>query len=95
MQTPHAILLVDGENLVFRYQEMVAAGREPKPDVVHIKDVLVWHNAMTAQDASGTRESATTAALSVTTKLSSPQRLRLPRLSFAAIRTESCGSPVS
>jgi hypothetical protein len=33
----------DGENLVFRYQAMVAEGAVPKPDVIHVPDLLVWH----------------------------------------------------
>lgn len=37
------LVLVDGENLVLRYQAMVAAGRKPKHGVRHIPDVLVWH----------------------------------------------------
>ena len=34
---------VDGENLVCRYQEMLQAGWQAKPDIVHEPDVLVWH----------------------------------------------------
>lgn len=51
MQTPRAILFIDGENLVFRYQEMLSAGRKPLPDVVHLPDVLVWHKRMTTYAA--------------------------------------------
>jgi len=53
MQTPRAILLVDGENLVFRYQEMLKAGRKPLPDVVHLPDVFVWHDSVTTHAAFG------------------------------------------
>lgn len=53
MQTPRAILFVDGENLVFRYQEMLSAGRKPLPDVVHLQDVLVWHNNVTMHSSFG------------------------------------------
>lgn len=37
---------MDGENLVMRYQDMVAAGRTPDGHVVHIPDVLVWHPSL-------------------------------------------------
>ena len=43
MLTPRSILFVDGENLVFRYQDMVASGRTPAQKVIHIPDVFVWH----------------------------------------------------
>lgn len=33
---------IDGENLVFRYQEMLQAGWQAKSDIVHDPDVLVW-----------------------------------------------------
>jgi uncharacterized LabA/DUF88 family protein len=36
--------LIDGENLVFRYQAMLEAGWIPYEHVVHIPDVFVWHN---------------------------------------------------
>ncbi len=38
-----SIILVDGENLVFRYQDMLKSGRTPIDGVVHIKDTFVWH----------------------------------------------------
>ena len=47
MQPPRAILFVDGENLVMRYQALVAAGRVPLAGVSHVKDVYVWHGAIT------------------------------------------------
>ncbi|MFN9807001.1 MAG: NYN domain-containing protein [Betaproteobacteria bacterium] len=37
------LIFVDGENLVFRYQEMLAAGRIPHTDTVHIPDCFVWN----------------------------------------------------
>ena len=43
MLTPRSILIVDGENLVLRYQEMLAAGAQPDERVVHVPDVFVWH----------------------------------------------------
>ena len=53
MQPPRAIFFVDGENLVFRYQEMLSAGRKPLPGVVHLPDVLVWHPSVTKYSAFG------------------------------------------
>lgn len=38
-----AIVLVDGENLVMRYQEMLQAGRKPIEGVIHIDNTFVWH----------------------------------------------------
>ncbi|MHB1240777.1 MAG: NYN domain-containing protein [Gammaproteobacteria bacterium] len=38
------ILFIDGENLAFRYQEMLKAGRKPKDGITHIPDIFVWHN---------------------------------------------------
>ena len=40
------IYLIDGENLVARYQAMLKSGRTPKPGLVHIRDVLVWHPSL-------------------------------------------------
>lgn len=37
------MVLADGENLVFRYQDMIKAGKRPNPNVTHISDVFVWH----------------------------------------------------
>ena len=37
------ILFVDGENLVFRYQDELKAGKKPADGVVHEPDVFVWH----------------------------------------------------
>ena len=53
MDIPRAILLVDGENLVFRYQEMLAAGRKRKPNIIHIPNVLVWHGDITSHQSFG------------------------------------------
>jgi uncharacterized LabA/DUF88 family protein len=39
------MLFVDGENLVFRFQNMVEKGWVPRTDdFTHVKDTLVWHN---------------------------------------------------
>src|SRR5262245_22044361 len=34
---------VDGENLVCRYQDMLASGKKLNPSVIHEKDAFVWH----------------------------------------------------
>ena len=36
------MVFVDGENLVFRYQELLEKGMVPKNDVAHEKDIFVW-----------------------------------------------------
>lgn len=36
------VAFADGENLVFRYQEMVDAGRAARPTVIHVRDSFVW-----------------------------------------------------
>jgi len=41
------IAFADGENLVFRYQDMVKKGAIPKKDVVHVPDLVVWHPDIT------------------------------------------------
>ena len=41
------MVFIDGENLVARYEAMQAAGRTPRADVQHQKDVYVWaHGAV-------------------------------------------------
>ena len=40
------VAFVDGENLVFRYQELLKAGRKPKATTQHILDVAVWSNVI-------------------------------------------------
>ena len=37
------MVFIDGENLVFRYQDMIASGAKQKPQVIHRPNVLVWH----------------------------------------------------
>ncbi len=37
------MFFIDGENLVFRYQEMLGKGREPLRGIKHEQDVYVWH----------------------------------------------------
>lgn len=36
------LILIDGENLVFRYQELLKQGRIPRKEVIHVPDVFVW-----------------------------------------------------
>lgn len=43
MSTDEVLIFVDGENLVFRYQEMLQAGRRPAPDNIHISDSFIWN----------------------------------------------------
>ena len=45
--SPRSILFADGENLAFRFQEMVAAGRVPRSDTVHLPDTFVWNSNVT------------------------------------------------
>jgi uncharacterized LabA/DUF88 family protein len=42
MFPPRIAMFADGENLVFRFQDMVAAGRTPLKCVVHERDCYVW-----------------------------------------------------
>lgn len=39
---PRTFAFIDGENLVFRYQALLANGRTPRPQVRHERDVYVW-----------------------------------------------------
>jgi len=39
------MILVDGENLVFRYQKLLER-RKPKGEVKHIKDCFIWHRQL-------------------------------------------------
>ncbi len=47
------IVFVDGENLVFRFQDQLKAGRIAAPDVVHEPDCFVWHPQITRVSAFG------------------------------------------
>lgn len=38
------IILIDGENIVFRYQEMLKEGRKPRKGIIHINNCFVWHH---------------------------------------------------
>lgn len=38
-----AMCFIDGENLVFRYQDMLKNGAVKESNVEHIQDVFVWH----------------------------------------------------
>lgn len=41
------MVFIDGENLVFRYQEMVKRGFVPRDDMKHEADVFVWIDGFT------------------------------------------------
>ena len=43
---PRTIVLVDGENLVFRFQAMKDEGRKPTSTFHHIPNVFIWHGDM-------------------------------------------------
>jgi len=43
MITDNTLIFVDGENLVFRYKEMLSTGRVPRPDNIYIEDCFVWN----------------------------------------------------
>ena len=45
--TERAIILADGENLVFRYEELIRAGRKPRKLVEYVEGLLVWHDLVT------------------------------------------------
>lgn len=34
---------IDGENLVMRYQAMLTEGADPKAEVTHVLDTVIWH----------------------------------------------------
>lgn len=42
MDLSKAMIFVDGENLTYRFQAMVAAGRTPKAQIQHESDTFVW-----------------------------------------------------
>lgn len=46
MSAEETLIFVDGENLVFRYQEMIAAGRKPAPGNIHIPDCFIWNQSV-------------------------------------------------
>jgi len=42
-------MFVDGENIVFRYQEMLLSEIVPNSDIIHYKDIFLWHPNLTKQ----------------------------------------------
>lgn len=40
------IILVDGENLTLRYQNMLKNGLKPAVDTKHVEDTYVWHSGV-------------------------------------------------
>lgn len=47
------LFLIDGENIVCRYQAMLEAGAIPCFDTTHIRDVFVWNNRFFGQPIVG------------------------------------------
>lgn len=47
MAIPKAQIFVDGENITMRYQAMLDEGFVPKKDVIHYRDIFVWHPEIT------------------------------------------------
>ena len=43
MSIPKAMIFIDGENLVMRYQAMLEQGYEPSDGIIHEPDYFVWH----------------------------------------------------
>lgn len=43
MGVPRTIAFADGENLVARYQALLAGGAKASKEVIHEKDFMVWH----------------------------------------------------
>lgn len=43
MNLPRAMCFIDGENIVMRYQAMMAEGALPNRQVVHESDCFLWH----------------------------------------------------
>lgn len=48
MALVRSVILVDGENLVFRFQQMVKDGYAPRPDIIYDPELIVWHSQMFA-----------------------------------------------
>jgi uncharacterized LabA/DUF88 family protein len=67
------MVFVDGENLVFRFQEMLRSGRTPRDEVVHEPDAYVWlpHYTFLAQQHQILRATYYTYAIGDDQKLSS------------------------
>ena len=40
--TAESMYFIDGENLVMRYQKMLADGHQPRDGVIHERDTFVW-----------------------------------------------------
>jgi uncharacterized LabA/DUF88 family protein len=60
---------IDGENLVFRYQDMCKAGRNPNSTVRHVPDVFVWHPHLRGEDRNPIRVNYYTSAVGTDEKL--------------------------
>ena len=49
--TDQTLVLVDGENLILRYQALCTEGKTPSNENIHKKDVFVWHPKLTSRNA--------------------------------------------
>jgi uncharacterized LabA/DUF88 family protein len=50
------MVFVDGENLTMRYQAMVTIGWEPRHDMIHRRNALLWHPGNTQLALTGNHE---------------------------------------
>lgn len=46
MEIEQTLIFVDGENLVFRYEEMLNAGHIPRPDNIYIPGCFIWNQSV-------------------------------------------------
>jgi len=61
---------IDGENLVFRYQEMCKAGEKPNNgSIKHIPDVFIWHPHLYGDDRNLVRVNYYTSAVGTDEKI--------------------------
>jgi uncharacterized LabA/DUF88 family protein len=60
---------IDGENLVFRFQDMCKSGRKPNSSTKHISDVFVWHQHLRGEDKNPVRVNYYTSAVGTDEKL--------------------------
>ena len=89
------MFFIDGENLVFRFQEMVKKGREPASGVVHDPDIFVWH-----QRATICRQCEIVRATYYTSAVAAPEALdeirdRIQKLNFDQPHTTGYGGNLS
>lgn len=63
------MVFIDGENLVFRFQDMCKSGRKPNSSIEHAPDVFVWHPHLRGEDRNPTRVNYYTSAVGTDEKL--------------------------